>query len=126
MLNAAGLTTGKGKPLHRQQHRVRTMGSQDLRTPDPGPSPSATARSASNGPPPNWASPLTRSTTGCASGRCPPAGAPADAGASPGTRQPRRSTGRKPPTRSGSNPCRPLDPWVWSSDEPVRRRRDGA
>jgi hypothetical protein len=54
-------------------------------------------------PPPNWASPPTPSTTGFASGRYPPGAAPADAGASPGMRPRRRSTGRRSLAPSGSN-----------------------
>src|SRR6266536_2251873 len=61
------------------------------------------ARSASKKPPNNSVSPPTRSTTGFASVRCPPAAAPADAGAFPGTPPLRRSTGRRSQARSGSS-----------------------
>ena len=127
MLNAAGLTTGKGKPFTpgcvarvRDANKIfgpRTVAVQDGEV---------SVKQAAG----DWVSPPTRSTTGCASGRYRPAGAPADAGASPGTRRPRRSTGRRSPARSGSSrPCRHSAPQPAptpchsSRGEPTRRIR---
>lgn len=106
MLNDAGLRTGKNLRFTLATSRGCAASTRSSRR---GRWPCGTGRSASNRPPSCWASPPTRSTTGCATGRSPPTAA-RDAGASPGTPRRRRSTGRRSRARSGSSRTRPWPP----------------
>jgi hypothetical protein len=115
MLNAAGLTTGKGKPF--TAGGVAGSGTP-TRSLGRAPSPSRAARSASSRRLLNSVFLPTPSTTGCGWGRCPPAEAPVDAGASLGTRPRRRSTGRRV---AGSFRLNPVLPARRAADESESR-----